>query len=160
MSLLKIYDAINAQITTQLAPAPPPTFRFADTTKMQDSPPRIVYIPRSGRITGAEGQGGDSVRNPRPLWTRNIGMEIHLWGVDYQTTEDLMNVFTQSMHVVLWGAYTLHSEDWNTAADTVNKRGIVCVLTMTWKIPITRVPDTYAVVTAMPLTPEIVTVIP
>jgi len=160
VSLLDVFTAINAQITDALAPAPPPLFRFADTTKMNDSPPRIIYVPRSGPITGPQGQGGDGVRNPRPLWTRNIGMEVHLWGADFAATETLMNVLTQAIHSVLWGAYLMHSEDWNTAADTANKLGVVCVLQMTWKIPITRAPDTTAVVRTIPLTPEIQVVIP
>jgi hypothetical protein len=153
--MVSIFGAINDAITAALAPAKPPIFAFGDTTRANQAPPRIIYVPRSERITGPEGQGGDGVLNPRPLWTRHVGMEIHFWGADFAATEMLLNVFTQSVHDLLWGAYAMQSGTWDVAPDTINKLGIVYILQMMWKIPITRAPDTTAVVTAMPITQAI-----
>lgn len=158
MSLTDVVTAINDQITAAIAPAPPPCFRFGDETlRQQDSPPRIAYVPRSERIGAPTGVGaqGDGVTSPRALFTRHVGIEVHIWERDIPAAEALLDQLVRAMQIALWGAYDLSAGDWTTASESVNKKGVVYVLTMTWRIPITRAPDTYAVVATIPITGQI-----
>lgn len=154
MSLVSIAAAINDQITADMAPTPPPKFDFgAETVFVQGAPPRIIYVPRSERITGPAGQGLDGTSDPRPLWTREVSVEVHIWGKDFADAEGLLNTLVRALHTIGWGSYRLDSGSWDLGGKSQTTLGIVYVLNMTWLIPITRAPDTFAVVTAMPLTP-------
>lgn len=156
MSLVSIAAAINDQITADMAPTPPPKFDFgAETVFVQGAPPRIIYVPRTERIVGPGQLGGDGIGNPRPLWTRAVEVEVHIWGKDFTATEGLLNTFVRALHAVGWGdgVYKLTGGNWDLGGKSQTTLGIVYVLNMTWFVPITRALDTTVVLGTAPLNP-------
>lgn len=157
-----IAAAIDAQMkldSPDVTPTSPSEFG-ATRLSVERKCPVIIYVPHAERITGPEGQGGDGDGNPRPLKTRNLSMAVHLWDCDVPHVEDLLDAFVRAVHAIGWGSYLTPHGTWETGAEIVTGWGVVYTLMLELKIPITRAPDTTAVVTAMPITPEIVTVIP
>lgn len=153
MSLLGIADAITRQMIGAEPALTPPIVFGADPGLSVDRTSRvIILVPGSEQITGPQGQGGDGIGNPRPLFTRNISIAAHIWCDDVPTVELTLNAFVQAMQAIQWGSYKLQSGQWRTGSDIATKWGVVYTLNMTWLVPITRVPDTYAVVTSMPIT--------
>lgn len=159
MSLLDIAQAISTQMA-EADPTGTPPFEFgAKMLSVERSAPVIIYVPLGETIGGPRGQGGDGVRDPRPLWTREVTIAAHIWADDVPAVEVLYGAFVQAMHAQLWGAYKLSSGRWATAAEIVTGWGVEFTLNMVWLVPLTRAPATFAAVSSMPITPEIVTVI-
>ena len=153
-SLRAVADAIQVQVTEDMDPEPAPKFHFGiSALYKEDRPPRIVFVPRTERIIPA-GQGADGVSDPRPLWIRRATVEAHIWGKDSAETERFLDILVQAIHALAWGSYDLSGGgSWIAAGEARSDKGEIYVLSMLWDVPITRAPDTFAVVTAMPLDP-------
>lgn len=158
MSIVDVAAIVETQMRSE-EPALTPPFEFgADKLSVDRAKPTIILVPYGPEaITGPQGQGGDGVSNPRPLFTRNVSIAAHIWGCDVPQVELMQTAFVQAMQATIWGSYRLSGGQWHTASDMVTKWGVVYTLNLTWLVPITRAPDTYALVTAMPITPAIVT---
>lgn len=128
----------------------------AQAIHAQDAPPRIVWVPGEEVIGPSEGQGGDGVVNPRPLFTRRLSLHAHIWAVDIDAAELLINHLVAAVHDVAFGAYVAKSGTWLHNAADVTAHGVVYVLTLELKIPITRERDITQVVETVPITPDIV----
>ena len=157
MSLVDVAAIVEAQMKSDNPDITPPFAFGADWLSVERSQPIIVLVPGAEQIGGPQGQGGDGVNNPRSLFTRQIWLAAHIWDCDVPAVELLINAFVQAMQTTMWGSFKLSSGQWRTASDMVTKWGVVYTLNLTWLVPITRAPDTYAVVTTMPITPAIVT---
>jgi hypothetical protein len=127
-----------------------------DKISHQEAPPRMVWIPQRGSVRGPHGQGGDGVINPRPLWTRHLGVLVHIWAEDSSKpdgsgdvpmVEAYMQHLVAAIHDMCHGAYAVVSEDWPASiqGQTTNL-GAVCLLGLELQLPLTREPDTYATI--------------
>jgi len=179
--LVETTDAINARLTDTLTrlDLAVPTFRFGeDELNVQDSPPRIVWVPKRGPAdmkfkpapdhpSMFSGNPADKTPvNPNPLWRRRLGFEAHVWAVrddaasdldrkhDYAAAEVLVNHLVAAIHDVTWGTYSMTSEDWGTAQASKQRHGVVVVVGVELELTWTRELDTYAPVTAMPIAPQ------
>jgi hypothetical protein len=163
MGLLDVFGAIQANVTSTLTlladPLQPvPTFDVgADRVTFEGTPPRVTWVPTTEVMRGPHAQGGDGVRNPRPLRTRHATVQTHIWGLTIPACEKLANHLEAAIHETCHGAYDLVRGDWTLGQASTTRLGWLFVLDWEIQIPLTRQPDTYHVVTAMPLTPAVVT---
>jgi hypothetical protein len=165
MGLLDIFNAVQTQLTTVLTglSLTVPEYRVgADKLHIQDSPPRIVWVPGREGIAGPHAQGGDGVFNPRPLRTRHAQVQVHVWGahatdaaLDLGATEILANHLVAAINDVCHGAWDTHSASWDTGQASTTRKGMVYVLDLELQIPFTRELDVLATVTSMPITPVV-----
>lgn len=168
MGLSDFFAAVQTKMTATLTglPVPEAVPLFAvgeDKLTIEDAPPRIVFVPRHETIRGPHSQGGDGIRNPRPLRTRHATVQIHVWGAavapatdDFAATEKLVNHLVAAIHDVAHGVHEELSGNWSTAQASSTRLGLVYVLEMQIEIPLTRELDTYATVTTIPITPAII----
>jgi hypothetical protein len=174
MGLVDFFTAVQTQVTAVMAgltpPVTPPVFRVgADKLQIQDAPNRVVWVPAGETIQGPHAQGGDGVRNPRPLRTRHTRVLVHIWGAgaglvdptadrrpgDITATEVLLNHLVAAIHDVAYGAYQVLAGDWLVGQEAATTMGALYVLTLEVQFPLTRELDLYAVVNTMPITPEV-----
>jgi hypothetical protein len=101
-----------------------------------ESPPRVVWVPRGGPGSAPE----KSSYNPRPLRTRNVSVEAHVWGADYAATESLLNSLLAATHRALHGSYEFTSEQWPDMNAELLAYGRVVIVSMVFRIPVTDVP--------------------
>jgi hypothetical protein len=125
-------------------------------------PPRIVWVPVSESFGPAIGQGGDGVKNPRPIGTRQSSIECHLWAaaevqsgqpdqiaLDMDACEALLNAFAWALYSRLHGspaALLVGTGRW-TRGNVLGQNltlGIGYILPFTVNIPITRPPEATA----------------
>lgn len=148
MSLSQILDAVRAEFTAAGGRA---TFKLGgEHIAAQDAPPRIVWVPKGGAF-GPVDKGGT---NPRPLKTRNLRVEVHCWGKDYEAAEDLVNRISAAAHSVASGSMSHDNELWPEGNEQLSALGRVIILSFTFRVPVTG--RTYATVTptAATQTPE------
>jgi len=156
MSIAAIATAINAKITAALAPEPPPTFGMGmDDLFKEEAPPRIVYVPGTEKIGPPQARGGDGVKSPRALFSREVQVAVHLWGADVSATEELLVMMTRAFQAEMFGSYAMRSGVWNPEGSTSNKAGELLVVQMIWGIPITDAPELFATLSTMPIIPAI-----
>jgi hypothetical protein len=174
MGLVDFFTAVEAYMTVTLAaldpPVTPPVFRIgADKLQIQDAPNRVVWVPGGETIQGPHAQGGDGVRNPRPLRTRHTRVLVHIWGAgpglvdatadrrpgDIAATEVMLGHLVAAIHDVAYGAYQALAGDWLVGQEAATTMGALYVLTLEVQFPLTRELDVYAVVNTVPITPEI-----
>jgi hypothetical protein len=160
MGLLDAFTAVQNQMTTTMgALVPPETVpQFlvgADHLQDEGAPPRIVWVPTVESIRGPHAQGGDGIRNPRPLRTRHATVQAHIWGADIPKTEVLANHVVAALNDVAHGAYDVVRGDWSIGQAAANRLGFVYVLEWEVQIPFPRELDTFHAVTAMPITPVV-----
>lgn len=91
------------------------------------SPPRYVWVPRTGRYGGADKPRG--LEQTRALRTRSITFEVHVWDAGWQwgqgtwadghrwgdafgATEARLLALLEAVHHVAVGSYTLGTERW------------------------------------------------
>ncbi len=181
MSMVDVIEAIERQLTTNLAaltpPQDPPQFSFGKSDLgIQDSPPRIGWVPMTGPIRGPSGLGGDGVKFPRPLRGRALAWEAHVWikaatvdgdgdddGTGNGARDDMRACEAMCEHLIAAihdvcsaGGYDMTTEGWLTGAAETNKLGVVCVVGFIIKAPYAREAEIQRTVTALPITPEIV----
>ncbi len=125
-------------------------------------PPRIVWVPLSESFGPAVGQGGDGVKNPRPVATRQSNIECHLWAAanvqtgspdqiaeDLDACEALINAFAWALYSRLHGspaALFVGTGRW-TRGNVLGQNltlGVGYILPFTVNIPITRPPEATA----------------
>lgn len=145
MGLIDVFGAVQAQLVTNLStltPVPPtPKFETGEVSAAKEGDyPRIVWIPRTESMSGADAQGGDGVSNPRPLWKRTCRVEAVVWGKDIPDCESIARHLLAAIHDIGWGWDGAQSATWNTAA--VVQRGVEYRLMVTFAIPFTREDDT------------------
>jgi len=166
MGLADFFDAVQTRMAATLTglSLPVPTFRTgADKLDMQDGPPRIVWVPMREQIQGPHAQGGDGVRNPRPLRSRHAQIEVHVWqkgaaadgSQDLAATEALVGHLVAAINDVAWGVWNATAGDWTTGQASATRLGMVYILSLEIQVPLTRELDPYATVNTMPITPEI-----
>lgn len=159
MGLQDVFTATQTQMAatmTALGQVVPSFLVGADKLDNQDSPPRIVWVPGREGIRGPHSQGGDGVRNPRPLRTRHATVQAHIWGIDLPATEVLINHLVAALNDVGHGAWDATGGDWGTGQASTTRLGAVYVLDLEIQIPVVRELDTFATVTTMPITPQVV----
>lgn len=160
MGLLDVFNAVQAQATaviTALGQTVPVFQLGADRLMVEGAPPQVVWVPTVETIRGPHSQGGDGVRNPRPLRTRHARVQAHIWGIDIPATEALANHIVAAIHDVCHGVHDEISADWTLNQASTTRLGWLYVLEWEVQVPFTRELDTYHVVTAMPITPQVVT---
>lgn len=159
MGLVDVFNAVQAQVTTTLTALAQPIPEFllgADQIARHSAPPRVVWVPTVEAIRGPHAQGGDGVKNPRPLRTRHAAVQAHVWGEDIPACEALANHLVAAIHDVCHGVHDEVRGDWTVGQAAANRKGWLYVLEWEVQIPFTRELDVYATVTTMPITPQVV----
>jgi hypothetical protein len=181
MGLVEAVAAFETRLTAVLTaladPAQPvPTYRFgADQLAAPGAMPEIVWVPTTGEIDGSIVPAPDTrqvasptnptqaataaILNPRPLRRRRPTVDAHIRcditdpdrRKDYTACEKLLNHLAAAVHQTIYGAYAVLKEDWNQTQNSGAGPGAKVVLSIEIHVPITREPDTTAVVTAMPV---------
>lgn len=163
MGLMDVFAAVQANLADTLAglspPVKAPKFLVGKVSlAVEGDYPRIVWVPTTEAIVSADAQGGDGVRNPRPLWKRQCRVEAFVWEKDIPCAEALANHLIAACHATYGGAgggYRVTGGSWNT--DTVVQRGILYQLTIVFDIPYTRELDTMSLaIESFPLTQTII----
>ncbi len=148
MSLKEITDVVQARFKTDGGIA---AFAFGgEHIGEHGEPPRIIWVPRGGAF-GPVDHGG---RNPKPLKTRNIRVFAHIWGKDYEATEDLLNRLAAAAHTVAGGSIDFGSEDWSQQNEQFLAHGRVVIVDFTFRVPVTAPAQQTATITSVPQTPE------
>lgn len=175
MGLADVFAAVQQRMTDVLAALVPPValpvfLVGADKLYTQNAPNRVVWVPTSETILGPHAQGGDGVRNPRPLRTRHCMVQVHVWGsdpaglgdtaADIAATELVLGHLVAAINDVCHGAWDAKGGSWGAGEAAVTSLGTVYVLALEVQIPLTRELDTYATVTTMPITPVVTPQVP
>lgn len=171
MGLSDVFAQVKTMLTARLPALTPPEavpefLVGADKLDIEGSPPRVVWVPGAERMAGPHAQGGDGVRNPRPLQTRHCSVQIHVWGVDptvppdpandLAATERLANHVFAALHDSGYGAVAAISGDWSFGQASTTRLGMLYVMTVEIQVPLTRELDIFHVVSTMPITPVLV----
>jgi hypothetical protein len=122
-------------------------------------PPRVVWVPNRERMEPADNPGSD----PRQLATRAAGVQVHVWGSDYDATETLLNQVISAIHnsAQLWGAYKLTGEaGWLALDGRFTVLGRCYVFEVEFLIPVVEGPYTTGLVTSIPETGVLVVGVP
>jgi hypothetical protein len=98
----------------------------------------------------ADGQGGDGISNPRPLWKRVCRVDAEIWERDIPGCEGLANHLVAAMHGDGWGEYAMTNAVWNTAGTV--QYGVTYTLTFQIFIPFTRESDAVGTIDDFPIT--------
>jgi hypothetical protein len=158
MGLQDVFTAVQNQMATTMTALGETVPKFlvgSDQLPVEDSPPRVVWVPGRETIRGPHAQGGDGVRNPRPLRTRHCIVQAHIWGADIPATEKLTGHLVAALNDVGHGAWDATGGDWGVGQTSATRLGFVYVLDLEILIPLTRELDTFHVVTSIPITPEV-----
>jgi len=111
-------------------------------------PPRVVWRLVRGECEGTPRPG----QNPRPLFNRRLELEAHLWGTDYEQTEQLLEDVSRAMHGAAAGSYAPLREEWPAEDDDGRAhqfKGNYCVFTLEVLVPVTTTTQTTARVTTV-----------
>jgi hypothetical protein len=103
----------------------------ADKAQKHGSPPRWVWIPTRDRFGPAERAGG----RQRALFTRLCGVELQIWGTSLADTEARLHNTIAALH--LEGATSVQLEAAHWEPQSVQERGVLVVLQLTIKVPVT-----------------------
>jgi hypothetical protein len=117
-----------------------------------------AYAPRLATIAGlafvGPGQVDDNAKHPRISWnpkranhlapketgvilTRQIAIEVEVWGGDLTQTEYLLHRFIATTHDLCSRfSYGFGSEEWLTGGSTAS--GCVCKLTLLLQVPVLK----------------------
>lgn len=166
MSLSAVIAAISDAVTQNLASLPiVPTFgpRFDES-----APPHISFTPTREDFAPAQGQGGDYVRgtsggieyrpgSSKALLTRQVNVEVMIWGVDRDATETMINAFFSALHDVVGATnYGALGASWEAPYE-LDRLGAAYVLTLQLLIPVSRIvgDSVIAPLTDVPVTPTV-----
>lgn len=145
--LSSIFNAVNA-----LLPAGTITGIGPDKIKYDESPPRVIWIPMNETFGPPRGFGGDFITDPSPLWTRLSSVDVHIWGKDQDATEVLLNLLIAAVHRLAHGCYEVTRGNWMNVDGASLTLGQVYILSIMFRIPVTRAPSGYAVTSTIPIT--------
>lgn len=98
-----------------------------------DRPPRLVLYPVSERFTPPE---RPQPQPGRVLWTREVGIELHIWGESYAQVEELLNEVTTALQASLGTSLRMESAAWEP--EGWDQLGAVLVLSFSVAVPILR----------------------
>ncbi len=155
--ILDVFNAVTG-VLVGLANPPPilaaQCFLGPEFIRQEAAPPRIVWVPtREGIPAPRKTQQGAAPFAPRPLKSRDVGVDIHIWQLDYPTTEALWQSLEQAVHQTMVGAYDLEGASWDGVA-SLTRSGRVLTAHYRFLIPLVDVSSTTAIVTAVPLTTQ------
>ncbi len=167
-----VFAAVTEKLATITQYATAADWCHLNATHLAEAavPPRIVWVPITEGFGPAMGQGGDGVKNPRPVATRQSFFEIHVWAAaepqtgavdqnaaDLDACELLLNAFMWATYSKIHGAPALPfigTGRWSrgNVDGSILSLGVAYILPMTVYIPVTRPPDTTVTVTEIPAT--------
>lgn len=101
------------------------------------APPRIVWVPSEDTFQAPMDRG----KNPRPLWDRKAGCEVHIWGESFEQIEGcggLMETFIATLHKVAYGIYELERGRWAGEQDQQLSLGELYILPFSVLVPVTQ----------------------
>lgn len=99
-----------------------------------DKPPRIVAVLRGGPGRPVVHGGA----NPKPVWTRSVEVEFHVWGADPDGAESLLNDLIAAIHAVAHGSAQFGGEEWPELNGEFLALGRVVITRATFLVPVTR----------------------
>lgn len=158
MSLSTIFAAINTSLATQFSGI---TTRVgADQLRIEDGPPRVVWVPTSETFGPSETTGDSflpgATKQPAPLFTRIVTVEAHIWAASPDAVEALITGVVQATYGITFGSFDLQGGQWQLANNEELHFGAGYVMNMIIKIPVTRLADTYSLpITSMPISREV-----
>lgn len=106
--------------------------KVADHLAAAAPTPRYVWVVTRGRIGPAGKIGG----NPRPLYTRELGVELHLWTASLDDAETRLEAVIGALHAEAATSVRFVGENWFT--ESLVGRGFLVTLTIEVSIPVTR----------------------
>lgn len=119
----------------------------------QDSPPRLVWVPSADSYEGAVMNHGNRSGAGRSLRTRAAGVDAHIWGGDFASTEDLITGVIQACQMTVTASsstYETLSGVWRQ--DGYEAFGFVYMLKLAFKIPVQDMVPTTATILTLPQT--------
>lgn len=136
--------------------------------------PGVVWVPMGGPVTVARQLGADSAMRRaagkqatglREMAQRNVSIRVHIWDVDFTTTEVLMGHYVAAIRQALTAhPFEVTHEAWGIGPSPVTKEpvqnltsGSMCILTIEIRMPFTFEPN---VLSAPPHHPTIIPAIP
>ncbi len=135
----KVADRLLENLAALGADGPPPSFGIgAADLDLQDSPPRIVFVPTTGqtgkdRVGAGRSTGFD---NPKNIWTRHLRIEAHVWAGGITETEQLANHLIATVEETHGTAWSVVGEEWDTKGTT--DAGNMTVVVFEARMPWTR----------------------
>lgn len=145
MAVKDIFDAVVAELET--AAVTVSCVFGGDGRKANAAPPRIVWDVRGGP-GGPPGSGNE---RPRHLRTRNVRVDVLVWGTDAAQAESLLNSLIAAIHRCAVGSYSFDNEEWLEANNEILAKGTAIVATVTFRIPIVDVIASTATITSTEL---------
>lgn len=106
--------------------------RHSPQTLRNGKPPRIVWVPGGDSFEGATPGG-----NPRPILTRKVVINCHIWGSDYTQAESLMHLLIVAAHKAFTLIEVGPTQNLPSASDTLTQ-GFLIVLPISTAIPVTE----------------------
>ena len=110
----------------------------------ESTPPRIVMVPRTGEwgppsasSLPTPGRAGAASGVYKPIASRHVAIETHVWGEDYDHTEALMHALLVAAHDAAANVLEITSEEWVTTSE-LGKLGREAVCMFIAQIPVTR----------------------
>jgi hypothetical protein len=141
MALADVIAAVNP-----LLPAGTSVATGAEHLADAVAAPRVVWVPTT------EGAGPivqHWAGEPRALYTRRVGVDLHLWGGDLAATEALVASVVRAVRAAVGASYEVGAGTWPSQdAASVASRGRECVLQITFLVPVTDAPLTTGTVTS------------
>lgn len=154
MSLKTIAQSVMSELQS-LGTVKVATVHIGSSTKgFKTTPPSIFWVPKRGTGVGptpamsSAQQAAWEAANPgkalpRALHTRQVEVDIHIWGDagptstdDYHITENLINEFLSALHHQAYGSYRFNGEDWVATGADAMYYGRRVVLHITIYIPV------------------------
>lgn len=113
-----------------------PSCTFGDGVKdiaRNGRPPRVVWVPLSGKHGPAEKRSGS---RPRDLLTRKVTYVAHCWGLDRgdYSTSSVVDAVLRQLYLATFGSVEFLGEEWPTEERQEN--GSVCLVTFALSIPV------------------------
>lgn len=100
-------------------------------------PPRIVMLPTGGPGgSGRIGPGGARSSNPRALRERNVAIDFHCWGADFDGAETLLEELISALHSFAVGSYEFAEELWPEGNADVSAYGRLVVVRLVVRTPV------------------------
>lgn len=129
-NLTTLLDAIQTRIVAAVSGT---TFGFGQATiSRHGKPPRVVWVP-----VGSPAYEGP--RHKRPLVRRSLATRIqliaaHCWADDLAGLETLKDAVHRAVHREAYGAALVLGEEWPAPGNV--DRGLLCVVSYRFQIPI------------------------
>lgn len=101
--------------------------------------PQFFIFPVRESYAGPQGAG--AAGNPRLLHTRKLSLEVHTWGPDYGTTEQMFGAFVTALRQVVQGAsYALEGSEWEEPQDLNTGVTLSSMVTVVYGMAISSLP--------------------